>query len=30
MPGFGHSERVNWLMKFINSEKPLLNYQKAA
>src|SRR5262249_44401947 len=30
MPGFSHIKRVNWLMSFINRERPLLNYQHAA
>lgn len=30
MPGFNHSKRVQWLMSFINRERPFLNYQHAA
>ena len=30
LPNAKHSERVRWLMQFVNRERPLLNYQDAA
>ena len=30
IPNLNHQQRLRWLMQFVNDQRPLLNYQKAA